>query len=223
MIARVLVRSAFALGLTSFAATQASAVVLFDNPFDPVAFQTSWCDPCSSGSTGYRVWDSFTLANNSTLEQLRWIGRQSDPLTLGVVVEIANASYGADIFSASFATGSITRTNVNAVSDAKVVTLPDIILSAGAYWLTVHGPSITEQLTWWGQVEAGGDNSLIQYGPDPDNPQFTIPRFQDARFTLSGSVNAVATPLPAALPLFATGLGLVGLLARRKNKKKYVE
>jgi hypothetical protein len=44
----------------------------------------------------------------------------------------------------------------------------------------------------------------------------------NAQCCLSGSVNAVATPLPAALPLFATGLGIVGLLARRKNKKKYV-
>jgi hypothetical protein len=36
-------------------------------------------------------------------------------------------------------------------------------------------------------------------------------------FTLSESVSA--TPLPAALPLFAGGLGMVGLLARRKKRK----
>jgi hypothetical protein len=32
-------------------------------------------------------------------------------------------------------------------------------------------------------------------------------------------VSVSATPLPAALPLFATGLGALGLLARRKKKK----
>ena len=32
-------------------------------------------------------------------------------------------------------------------------------------------------------------------------------------------VGEVATPLPAALPLFAGGLGMIGLLGRRKNRK----
>jgi hypothetical protein len=36
-------------------------------------------------------------------------------------------------------------------------------------------------------------------------------------YDLTGTV--VATPLPAALPLFATGLGALGLLAWRKTKK----
>jgi hypothetical protein len=39
----------------------------------------------------------------------------------------------------------------------------------------------------------------------------------DQEFTLGPSVSS--TPLPAALPLFAGGLGIVGLLARRKKRK----
>ena len=34
---------------------------------------------------------------------------------------------------------------------------------------------------------------------------------------------AAATPLPAALPLFAGGLGVIGLLARRKKRKRNVK
>jgi len=34
-----------------------------------------------------------------------------------------------------------------------------------------------------------------------------------------GNSLASATPLPATLPLFATGLGVIGLLARRRNGK----
>jgi hypothetical protein len=36
---------------------------------------------------------------------------------------------------------------------------------------------------------------------------------------VTGFNDVVATPLPAALPLFATGLGLVGLLAARRKRK----
>jgi hypothetical protein len=35
-------------------------------------------------------------------------------------------------------------------------------------------------------------------------------------------VTSAATPLPAALPLFAGGLGLMGLLGRRKKRKQQV-
>jgi hypothetical protein len=82
----------------------------------------------------------------------------------------------------------------------------------------VYGPSITEQHTWIGQTEApgNGDNSLIQFGPDPDNPQSAFARQMDARFELDGIIN---TPLPGALPLFATGLGALGLLGWRRKRK----
>jgi hypothetical protein len=196
----------------------AKASTLFANPVDNSLPTAVWCDPCSSGNTGYRVWDSFILANDSTLQSLRWNGRAADPMTLGVVVEIALLPYGQDIFSANYASGSITRVAAtNPLNDVRRVSLPDIMLAAGTYWLTVHGPSTTEQQTWLGQTEtaANGDNSLIQFGPDPDNPQSIFPRNMDARFELDG----IETPIPAALPLFATGLGALGLMGWRRKKK----
>jgi len=49
----------------------------------------------------------------------------------------------------------------------------------------------------------------------------------DARtfeFDLTGNreIGTAATPLPAALPLFAGGLGVIGLIARRRNRKQPV-
>jgi hypothetical protein len=42
--------------------------------------------------------------------------------------------------------------------------------------------------------------------------------FGDLNIFADGSITA-ATPLPAALPLFAGGLGVLGFLARRRKKK----
>ncbi|MCG2633002.1 hypothetical protein L6654_41295 [Bradyrhizobium sp. WYCCWR 13023] len=208
----------------------ASAAVLFDNP-GILGSGTQWCDPCSSGNTGYRVWDSFTLSQRSTLQSMRWVGLRSDALSLGVDVEIARAPYGSlnflnlgllnnephgpDIFSAHYSSPQITVGNAGISSSFRVVELPDIILDAGTYWLTVHGPSNTEQHTWLGEFEANGDNSFIQYGADPNNPQFVIPRHQDAVFRLTGLVTAV--PEASTWAMMILGFCGVGFLAVRRK------
>jgi hypothetical protein len=213
--------------LASFCAP-ANAVVLFENPFVDGAPSNVWCDPCSfsepapnTGKPGGRVWDSFTLAGPSTLQSLRWFGLPSDALTLGVNVQIANApntSPLSSLFFAHYDLGSISVLNVNMNTQRRIVSLPDVILSAGRYWLTIYGPSFDEKHTWRGQFEPSGDNSLIQYfGPDPDHPAGFNFRFEDARFRIDGELNPV--PLPAALPLYGTGLGVLAFLAWRRKRR----
>jgi hypothetical protein len=48
---------------------------------------------------------------------------------------------------------------------------------------------------------------------------FVSSGFNPAIITVSATISTSATPLPAALPLFATGLGALGLLARRRKRK----
>jgi hypothetical protein len=57
---------------------------------------------------------------------------------------------------------------------------------------------------------AGGSG----YGWIDDN-EFSFLAIDNAQLTTNGS----ATPLPAALPLFASGLGAMGLLGWRKKRK----
>src|SRR5262245_32452453 len=202
----------------------AKAVILFENPFVDGAANTAWCDPCSSSqpssidSIGGRVWDSFTLTGLSTLESLRWFGLPSDHLTLGVNVQVAYAPYSAPIFFAHYDLASISLLNVNTNTQRRIVSLPDIVLGAGTYWLTIYGPSTSERHTWRGQFEPNGDNSLLQFfGSNPDHPAGFNARFEDARFRIDGTVNPV--PLPAALPLYGTGLSVLAFLAWRRRRR----
>ena len=204
-------------------AAPAKAVVLFENPFVAGAENKFWCDPCTvdqpgpNGGAGGRVWDSFTLTGLSTLHRLTYFGLPQDNLQAGVNVEIAYLPYTSPIFSAHYGLELISIMNVNAGADRRQILLPDIVLDAGKYWLTIYGVSTTYRHTWRGQFEPNGDNSLLQFGPDPDHPNgFTAGR-EDARFQIDGTVNPV--PLPAALPLYGTGLGVLAFLAWRRKRK----
>jgi hypothetical protein len=73
------------------------------------------------------------------------------------------------------------------------------------------------------------------FNPAADNPLLTSPwpqfnvvgSYEDLyysgtdhlRYIVSGSIGPAVTPLPAALPLFATGLGIMGLLGWRRKLK----
>jgi len=195
-----------------------AAVILFDNPGQGAGSGTQWCDPCSTGNVGYRVWDSFSLSERSTLQFFRWIGLRTDPLTLGVDFQIANSPYGPAIFSAHFASGDITMLgDTGFFSNIRRVSLPDVVLNAGTYWLTVHGPSSTEQHTWLGVFEPAGDNSLLQFGPNPDNPSLVFARQQDAVFRLAGLVTPI--PEPSTWAMLILGFAVLGCWAgRRRNR-----
>jgi choice-of-anchor C domain-containing protein len=60
----------------------------------------------------------------------------------------------------------------------------------------------------WG----GGDTALDFISLDTDSPYGPV----------IGDVDLQAAPLPAALSLFAGGLGVIGLISRRRNRKRQV-
>jgi hypothetical protein len=66
---------------------------------------------------------------------------------------------------------------------------------------------------------ANGDTSLgirLMIASAPNGGAYTFDTF---RLTSDDQTTPQATPIPAALPLFATGLGVMGVLARRRKRK----
>lgn len=72
--------------------------------------------------------------------------------------------------------------------------------------------------TYNASITVGGS---ILFPPCEGSPGVTCPRNTTLFFTydLSGSTPVLVTPLPAALPLFATGLGVCGLFGWRRKRK----
>ena len=85
------------------------------------------------------------------------------------------------------------------VSSGDGTTGGGLLLTNGTYNFRVYDytdafNNYGDQLGWF-----------VQYGYNPA--------------TITATISASATPLPAALPLFASGLGALGLLTRRRKRK----
>ena len=65
-----------------------------------------------------------------------------------------------------------------------------------------------------GPITLGPGNYYLQLvGTGVVNPDIKFPQ------VVSGNLNVQAVPVPGALPLFATGLGMLGILASRRRKR----
>jgi hypothetical protein len=82
-------------------------------------------------------------------------------------------------------------------------------VNVGVHGITQgNGASTTYQLYTFSFTGNGTDTLVIS---GYNNPSYW--------YLDNFTVEATATPLPAALPLFAGGLGVIGLLARRRKRK----
>jgi hypothetical protein len=119
----------------------------------------------------------------------------------GSITHWGAVSSGADIFLATAGIGSVGGKPI------------DLIIGNGPYTkanssITGRNPQIqntgTFVLSLIGEPNPTISSVIFEFGTGPDN-------------TLDGSL--VVTPLPAALPLFAGGLGLMGFVARGRRRK----
>jgi hypothetical protein len=197
---------------------QAVATVLYSQPSTGTGNIWGSQDDTSVGGSGNfgTAYDNFTLTAGATVSKIDWTGGFFNPsqhATIdGFVISIyANASGvpGASLYSETIS-GNAGETFVHVANNNPIYNYTasaDFTASAGVeYWLSIV-PMTDGAFPQWGWQEgSGGDGSSYQVFDGVPHTH------NDLAFTL-------ATPLPAALPLFASGVGALSLLGWRRKRK----
>jgi hypothetical protein len=209
--------------LSSMPVENASASVLWNN--GTTTGSGGLCNNdtfgCGGGGLGWTVYNSFTLSNTDTVTGLTYDSQFLSGLASYVST---NWSIWSTNPYTSFASGpaySGTLTGVNS-ADANSMTLTTItglsvVLTAGTYWIGLsNNLSGSDDQSSYGAVSSlnTGTSTYQLLG---DGERLNNPANQEA-FTIDGTSGISATPLPAGLPLFAGGLGAMGLLGWRKKR-----
>jgi hypothetical protein len=190
----------------------ASAAVLYDN------------GPINGTISGYAITDGYAVSNSFTLSQ--------DSIVTGV-------NFGAWVLQSASLTASLTAVDWAITTipssypingSASVTTEPtgiphvsytilsasfstgSVSLAPGSYYLVLQNAVST----------IGGSSAFVFWdlnnGPSTASQNTGVGAIGSESFQIIGS-SIAATPLPAALPLFASGLGALGLLGWRRKRK----
>lgn len=200
-------------GAALLAASPVAAGTLFqslpDLTVDPVV--AGYCSSCNS-FLQYRIYDTFTLARDSTINSVTFALDTSffagNAVNIGFF-NLAGALPGTGIANYTFTPAAFTSDVAVATASERTrslvtVDIPGLMLAAGSYdisFFNANGLSIP------GYAKAGG--TLYQSGNFFDPAGFK-PN-QSAAFSISGTV-----PEPASWALLITGFGFVGLGMRRR-------
>ncbi|MFK5978364.1 MAG: VPLPA-CTERM sorting domain-containing protein [Rhizobiaceae bacterium] len=205
-----------------FLSYSAQAVSIFDNG-GPDGSRGYWSDL----SQGQEMADDFTLlAGSNTIGGVSWSGSY-----FSNNVPVAVDDFTVRIFSSLASTTPLHSFNVgNAVgrSDSGIddstfgldiynysAMLPSLTLTAGTqYWLSVVNDTAGSATDWlWENSATSGGNAYRTAAAGTWSTGTS-----ELAFNLSGASSTVV-PLPAAFPLFASGLGLLGLMSWRRKRK----
>jgi len=175
------------------------------------------CSPCGGNN---RVFDTFTLSNNSTINSIVvGLFDGSNPLRIeNIDVSVWSVRDGlpaAQLFNQTITPAQfVSVLSAPAYVSDVTLNLAGLTLGAGTYDISFYS---TGDLGVAGY--AGGSGLLYQQG----GMGFGLG--QSAGFILRGEVlsapqgTVIANPIPAALPLFASALGALGFVDWRRKRK----
>lgn len=199
---------------------QASADVLYSQPWNGTGnIQASENDTSAGGYGNFAtMYDNFTLGGGGTITEVDWTGGYFNPSTQGPITSFTITIYsdnsgqpGASVYSTTIP-GAAGETYVGTYFNNPIydysASMNFTATTGVQYWLSIvaNEPSTFPQWAW--SEGTGGDGSSYQLY-EGDLSTFG----SDLAFTLD------STPLPSALWLFASGIGSVGLLARKAKRK----
>jgi hypothetical protein len=220
-VSKLAVLSAFALtGVSALALPAGAATLGIDFTGTPVsstnsapigsAYTVSLLDTAVSlDITGLGVFDNGSTANidnninNPGHTDTIYIGSGTAPTS-------SNSFGGSSLASVTISNSTATQVGYWAFGS-----ISPLLLGPGSYWIAViyQDPNDTVYSSSPVATQSGVTITSSAFcdqssGCSSESPGHFGPNFEDV----------TATPLPAALPLFAGGLGMVGFLARRKKR-----
>jgi hypothetical protein len=207
--------------------TETGATTLFENPLNAINGNCEF----QCGVPGTYAADNFTLGQASTVSGFTIDATGDVPASISLNWRIysdggtylnssATPSPLGTILYSGTVTAATTSFNPGGGYVQYAAALPSLSLASGPYWLALHdnrpvfnGDTSGPTTIYWGfgfgdGVWAAGSGTAWKN----QNDALTGAGYA---FSITGDVNA--TPLPSALPLFITGLGVLGLVVRRKK------
>jgi hypothetical protein len=194
--------------------SQASATTIIDTingaPFVGVNGYTL-CNNCNTSDQAVGL--EFNLASPTTIRSVDAYIFEFKDLSAAVTLGIMSNASGSP--SGSFISGD----SSNIMPGAGPINLTSLnwSLAAGTYWL-VAVANVGSSLAWQGQTNTGFTWAFTFTGDGTSgwNNTSLLP----VPMALISDVAVPSVPLPAAFPLFATGLGALGLLGWRRKRKQ---
>jgi len=202
-----------AVAVTAIAPVTASAYTVF---YDNIGAATNGTDNAASFGPLYDSFSTGATAPTITQLDLLLTGASGDGDTFQV--QILTDGGGPGLGTVLYASGHIGDNVLSATPNDLNLSFAPVVLSASnRYWVELIGDD-GSSVAWAWSFDVSGtgvanESFANANGTHPNNPDGPY----QMRVTDEPAVSAA--PLPAALPLFTTGLGALGLLGWCRKRK----
>lgn len=169
---------------------------------------------CSSCGGIWETSDTFSLSSAGTitgvdLAVLDWYGGQHE----SIEVSIWDDSLSTNLFSQTFTFGNYSSVNLGNSVDLLSFDLSGPTLSAGSYRMSWFDPLDMAIATYT------SGSGVWQSNPTVENTTHNVDRGVGASFQIYTNPAVNPIPEPETYAMMLAGLGLMGLVARRRKQK----